>query len=342
MPNKLVLLTAFIFTLFAASPAQAKVITKEKGSVIIDKTEVINDDLFVAAESVDINGTVNGDVFAAAGTVNVSGKITGSLVIGAGEVQIEPTANIGGSLIVGAMSLDNQATVGRNLMAGAGSVKLNSSVAGEVRVGSGRLALGPKTVINGDLTYATENELNQAETALVKGKVTQYQAPEVKRFDEQKWFITKLAFHIISFFATLLTGLVVLWLFKIPATAIAEKINLKFMSSLGWGLVILFVVPPTLFLLALTGIGLPLAGITGLLFLIDLYVAKIFASLALGKFLQLYFGWQKLSVQWIFVIGLLAYSALRFIPVVGFFVHLVVLLVGLGGCWLSCRTRIRT
>lgn len=368
MPNKLVLLTAFVFTLFVAPPVQAKVITQEKGLVTIPAGEIINDDLFVMAESVDISGTIYGDIYVGAGTVNFNGQVSGdfvvgagtvsinqatigdSLIIGAGTVMIDEKSKINGSLLVGAGTLSNQAPVGRNFMAGAGNIKLNALVGGEARLGSSSLTLGPKTIILGDLTYATDKELNQAETALVKGKVTQYQTPEVKRIDDQKiktqmvkaLFVAKTGLHVLSFFGALLTGLIVLWLFKAPVMAIAEKINLRFLPSLGWGLVMLFVIPPTLFLLALTVIGLPLAGIAGLIFLIDLYVAKIFASLALGKALQRYFGWQRLSVSWIFVIGLVVYSIFRAIPVIGWFVHLAALLAGIGGCWLSCRTRIRT
>ncbi|MEK7513262.1 MAG: hypothetical protein AAB580_00040 [Patescibacteria group bacterium] len=359
MPNKLALLITFVLSLFLASPTQAKVITQEKGNVSIPANEVINDDLFVAADSVDISGTVNGDIYIGAGTVNFSGKVSGdlvigagtvsinqatigdSLIVGAGTVTIDAQSRIGGSLLAGVGTLDNQARIGRNFMAGAGTIKLNALVNGEAMLGSGSLALGPQAMINGDLTYATEEKLDQAQTALVKGKVTQYQAPEVKHWDAQKRS-AKLALRVISFFGVLLTGLVILWLFRIPVVAAAEKINLKFIPSLGWGLIIVFVTPPALFLLAITGIGLPLAILGGLLFLIDLYVAKIFASLALGKALQRYFNWQKLSVPATFSIGLVVYYLLRLIPGIGFFVHLVALLTGLGGCWLSCRTRIRT
>lgn len=359
---------AVLLNLLAVFPVQAKVITQEKGLVTIPVGEVINDDLIIGAESVDISGTVNGDIYVGAGTVNFSGKVSGDLVIGAGTVNIDQAvigdsliigagtviidekSRIGGSLLVGAGTLSNQAPVGRNFMAGAGNIKLNALVGGEARLGGSSLSLGPKTVINGDLIYAIENELDQAETAVIKGEITKHRTPEIKRFDNQKtkaqmagiWRSAKLALNFMSFLGSLLTGLVILWLFKAPAAAIADKISSRFLPSLGWGLVVLFVVPPTLFLLGLTIIGLPLAGLGGLLFLIDLCLAKIFASFALGKAMQRYFNWQKLSVSAVFSAGLAVYYLLRIIPGIGFFVHLVALLAGLGGCWLSCRTRIRT
>ena len=86
-------------------------------------------------------------------------------------------------------------------------------------------------------------------------------------------------------------------------------------------------------LLMFTGVGLPLAMIVGALFVLDLYLAKIFASLALGKVLARNFGW-KLRPAAVFFVGLVVYYLLRLIPVVGMFVRLAALLAGLGGVWL--------
>lgn len=358
MPNKLILLTIFVLSLFLVSPVQAKVITKDKGSVTVAAGEVINDDLFIGAESVDISGTVNGDIYVGAGIVNFSGKVSGdliigagtvnigqavigdSLIIGAGTVNIDEKSKINGSLLVGAGTLSNQAPVGRNFMVAGGMVRLSAPVNGEIRAMSDELELGPLAKIKGDLTYMTGSDLVMDPAAAIAGQTTRYnysQKPQANFDSRRVWRVVHATVNLFGFFGALVVGLVILWLFKVPAVAVAEKINLKFWPSLGWGLVMLFVVPPTLFLLMMTGIGLPLAAIGGLLFLIDLYVAKIFASLALGKALQLYFSWQKLSISWVFIIGLTVYSIFRAIPIIGWFVRLVALLVGLGGLWLYKR-----
>ncbi|MDZ4229142.1 MAG: hypothetical protein U1C50_02710 [Patescibacteria group bacterium] len=360
MLNKLVLLSAFILSLFLVSPVQAKVITKEKGTVTVAAGEVINDDLFIGAESVDIAGTINGDIYIGAGTVNFSGRVSGDLVVGAGTVTIDKAfigdslivgagtviideqSRIGGSLLAGVGTLDNQARVGRNFMVGAGKVKLDAPVGGEARVGSGSLSLGPKTLITGDLTYVMEEDLDQAATAMVKGKVTKHQAPEMKRFENKQWQeqmskvwrSVRLALQAVSFFGALIVGLVLLWLLGKPTQAISDKIQTKFGASLGWGLVLLFVAPPALLLLMLTGVGAPLAFILGGLLAIDLYLAKLFAAMAMGKVISHNFGWKKLSPQAVFFVGLVVYYLLRLIPLVGFFVGLLACLSGLGGLWL--------
>lgn len=353
-------LSALLVSFFlVASPVQAKIITKEKGTVTVAAGEVINDDLFIGAESADIAGTVNGDIYVGAGTVKFTGRVSGdlvvgggtviidkavigdSLIVGAGTVTIDEQSRIGGSLLAGTGTLDNQARIGRNIMVGAGTIKLNNTVGGEARMGTGTLSLGPKTVINGDLTYSSE-ELNQDEKAVIKGEVTKHQAPKVKQWNDgqikaqmaQVWRSAKFALHTVSFLGSLLVGLFLIWVLAKPAQAISDKIQISLGASLGWGLVLLFVAPPVLMLLLFSVIGAPLALIFGLLFAIDLYLAKIFASLALGTVVSRNFGWKQLSPAAVFFVGLVVYYLLRLIPVVGMFIRLLALLAGLGGVWL--------
>lgn len=358
MLNKLGLLTAIILGLFIASPVEAKVMMKEKGAVIVPATEVINDDLYIGAETADIAGVVNGDIYVGAGTVNFSGRVSGdlvvgagtvtidqafigdSLIVGAGTVTIDEQTRIGGSLLAGSGTLDNQARVGRNAMIGAGTVTLNAPVAGEARIGAETLTLGPLTVIGHDLTYAAQ-ELDQNEKAVIRGEVKRHELPEGKKWDQPAlrknmlkfWQAAQFGLTAFSFFGALIVGLAMLWLLGKPTLAIGDKIVTKFGSSLGWGFVLLFITPPALMLLMFTGVGLPLAFILGGLFVIDLYLAKIFAAMALGKVLARQFDW-KLKPAPVFLVGLIAYYLLRLIPVVSFFVCLIALLAGLGGVWL--------
>jgi len=114
----LVLIPIFLVLLIgfgAAATAQA-VEFDEDG--IIEEGEVIDDDLFIGADTVMIDGVVNGDVFAAGSIVKVNGTINGSLVIGAQNVEVNGT--ITGSLYTGAstMVLGSDAEVGRNLYFG--------------------------------------------------------------------------------------------------------------------------------------------------------------------------------------------------------------------------------
>lgn len=374
MKRLFTLFAGFVLFGFCSSPAMAKVMTMEKGTVVVAEDEVIEDDLYIAGEGVEIEGEVNGDVYAAGGTVTVTGQISGDLVIGGGEVRVSGTvgddlwvgagnvyltgaiigdgmnvgagsvvideeSTIGGSLLAGTGRLENDAPVGRNLMVGAGMLRLDAPVGGEMRVGGETIELGGKAQVAGDLTYMSEAELTLAEGASIAGETRRVESQYPTKAEKEKWEkeATKFAgaahvgMNIFSYFGALVVGLVALWIAKKQALAVAEIIQKSFAASLGWGLLVVVLAIPAILMLMMTGVGLPLAMIVLVTLLVDFYLAKIWASMAVGQVMQKQFGWKKLQVGWVFVIGLTAYYVLRMIPVVGGLVRLVAFLAGVGG-----------
>ena len=117
MRKALTSLIIFILAFFVFFPAEvsAKVITKENGDVNVAKTEVVNDDLFIGAQTVGIDGVVNGDVFIGAQTVKITGIINGSLHVGANTVDI--SGKIKGNVYTGAQNvLVNGGEIGGSLL----------------------------------------------------------------------------------------------------------------------------------------------------------------------------------------------------------------------------------
>ena len=63
-------------------------IVNSKGNVTIAADETIDDDLFIAGETVTIRGVINGDVYAAGGTVDIDGVVNGDVLAAGGMVTI--------------------------------------------------------------------------------------------------------------------------------------------------------------------------------------------------------------------------------------------------------------
>lgn len=215
-----ILCSLFIFT----TPAQAKVMYQEKGNIVVAKSETLDDDLFVAGESVTIDGNVLGSVFAGSGKYVQTGAIKGDLVLGtgdamisgnvggdiylgsgnanlskvtvggnviagAGNLTIDKDSKIGGSLLAGSGNLKNYAPVGRSVMVGAGTVTLDSKVGKEVRVGGGEITLGSNANIAGNFTYALGEEtsnLTQDPKAVIGGTTSRYTPPVQAKEDMAK------------------------------------------------------------------------------------------------------------------------------------------------------------
>jgi hypothetical protein len=169
-----------IFTVGLAQPAYAAEF-RNGDTVVIAEDEVIDDDLFIAGQTVTVNGAVNGDLFAAGADVTVNGPVAGSLFVtgrtlaanGAvsGSVYasgyaftLGPEASAGRNLYFGGFSLTMApgSQVGRSVYGGGYQMILNGEVADNVSIGAGALELNG--TVGGDVRGDVGNPDNPAPT----------------------------------------------------------------------------------------------------------------------------------------------------------------------------------
>jgi len=129
-------------------------------NIVIKAGEVIEDDLYVGAntfvlegtikgdlivfaQSITINGTVEGDLIAAGQAVVINGTVTDDARIAGAGLQLGSGASIGGDLVAGGASLEAKSgsRVDGELVAGAGQALLAGLVAKDVLVGTSALEL---------------------------------------------------------------------------------------------------------------------------------------------------------------------------------------------------------
>jgi hypothetical protein len=93
--------------------------------------------------------------------------------------------------------------------------------------------------------------------------------------------------------------------------------------------VTLIAMPIILVVIFATLVGIPLAVLLGAVFIIYLYLARIYAMLAIGTKIS---EWTKFktSTAWLFIFGLIAYYLLTLVPIIGGLVKLVVLSASVG------------
>ena len=367
MKKWLLSLTLLLILPFAsATKAEAKVAIEKNGPYTLGAGEVVNDDLFVGADtaniagtvlgnlyvgagSVSLTGTVKGDVFVGAGSVNITGAhLAGSVHLGAGQVTIDKNTTIGGSLLAGAGTFDNEAVVGRNLFVGAGNLTINGRVGKEARLAGGNIMLGPAASVAGDLTYVMENSANfsEAPTATVAGTVTKMQRPAAA--DRGKAIVAELGKYkdtvshtvaIIAYLSALLTGLLMLKLFPKPSRVVADATRHNILRNLGIGFLACLVIVPGFFILLVTVLAAPLALLSLAVFLICFYLAKLVVGYALGFWVVEKLGWKKQSAYLVFAIGFTLFTVIRMVPVGGGLINVLASLVGLGAL-LTSATRL--
>jgi len=317
---------------------------------------IINGDLYAAGRNIKISGTVNGDVIAAGGMIEITGEVKDdvrvaggnitiqgasigdSLMVFGGNVNVEKGSIIGGGFLFGAGSVNMNASVARGIMGGGGSVNVNGSIGKDIYVGTEKLTLGPGTMVAGDLVYGSEKEVELLETATVSGETrhilppqkgisTDMANPEVIKTTGKNF---NLVMRVWSYLAALVVGLLAIYFFRKLGQQIIINLEKNWLANLGAGFLLIILALPAFVMLMVTGIAIPLAIILGMVLLINLYLSKIVIGVVLGRKLATFFPKQKISAYLSFTLGLAIYYLLSALPILGGFVKIIALLLGLG------------
>ena len=182
---------------------------KSGNNVTVAEDEVVDSTLYVSGRTIDIAGKVNGDVICVGQNVSISAEVEGDIICAAQTLDI--TGNVEGSIRVTAQTasissnVENNASivaqtlitrsssqigrdvglaaqtatlnggVGRDLAAAASSLTVNGPVDRNVEAEVEQLSLGNKAKVGGNLTYTSQEKLEQDNSATVAGKVVRKQ-----------------------------------------------------------------------------------------------------------------------------------------------------------------------
>lgn len=130
--KSVIALSLLMLLLVAFVPSALAFDGREGNRIVIAANEIVNDDLYLTATTIVVDGTVKGDLFAAGQTVQVNGTVDGSLFAAGQDVIVN--GEVKGSV-----------------WAAAQSVILNGKSANSTRIAGYSLTIGEKAVINRDL-----------------------------------------------------------------------------------------------------------------------------------------------------------------------------------------------
>ena len=339
----------------------------EKGWKVIPAGEVIYQDYGAIGEVVEISGTVIGDVYAAGGQIFVDGVIDGDLLAVGGVVHIsgQVTQNVrvvGGQVVVSGeigrnatiaardVTFTDSGVVKGSVVVGGANVFLVSSVGKKAKVAGRNLALmgavgedveaavenirlGARARVGGNFTYWSNREAMIDEGVIIAG-ATVRKAPQqlLGRLGKTAESVTRLIkpiLGIVSFFTTLVLGLLLIRLFPGYTQGTSQVLRKHIWRSFTSGITALLLTPVLFGVLIITIVGIPLGFLLLLASSVMLYVARIFVILLIGQIILDRFYKQK-GEGLAFFVGLVLYSLLAFIPVVGWFVSFGAALFGLG------------
>lgn len=299
-------------------------------NIIIDSAN-IHGDVFVVAKNVDIKGNVKGDVRAIVGEkLSIAANIEHNVAFAGKEFSLANTNTINGHLSVWADKVDLQGSLAGDLEGSMQSLVLNNSIGGSANLylwqaQDTNWQISETAKINGDLNYHALQEKTFFKPEQVAGSVN------FIKFDKNQNSKTTadiLWTMVLKFFSLLVVGMLALYFFKSFFHGAMTKVAAKPWQLVLWGLLFLVAGPLVLFLVAMTIIGLPVAVIALVLWLIMLYMAQVMSAWLLGWWLKHRFfkekNWTDLSIL---AFGILTFIILSKIPVLGWLVLVYLYLV---------------
>ena len=131
---------------------------RSDATVTVAGREVVDDDLYVAAETITIDGTINGDLWAAGSTITVNGIVNGSVMAVGKTVNINGDvdhavrvagdtiniiSNINGDLIVAGneVNVASTAKINGDLLFGVGTARIDGFIDGDVKGYGGEVTI---------------------------------------------------------------------------------------------------------------------------------------------------------------------------------------------------------
>lgn len=297
------------------------------GQVVIDGK--INGDLLVAGGRVSLSGSVAQDARIAGGHIAISGSIGKNLTAAGGNIELARAANIAGSVVAAGGNIHLAAPVKGAAKVAAGSLIVSNKLGSTLDAATGALRLTSNAEIAGDVNYYSHRDAEVEAGARIQGKLLRNPPPPLPQPSPEKIFVffTGLGIFVLltGFTSTLLIGLLSLRYLPKYHQAAAEILKTRPWASLGLGFVAAVVIPVFCGLLFSIVLTIPLAIILTAAFGILLFWGRIFVISRLGEAIM---GPPK--PRWAFLLGLVLYYVIAFIPIIGWIFVGLVVLSGLG------------
>jgi cytoskeletal protein CcmA (bactofilin family) len=316
-------------------------------TVVIPAGETIPHDLYVAGNSIHIDGRIDGDLFVAGNTVDVTGPVSGDLFVAGGTVTV--AAPVGRHLRAAGGTVTVSGPVTLDLMAAAGTLSLTSAA----RVGGDLIFYGATATMDGTVagsvlgsaqTYQQTGNVGGSEQVSIRPRNAPRPAPsagsrvlnQLRRYAGMLIAGALLILLLPSFIRATTARLRQRPLPSLGIGALASVIYLAVMLGLLLAMAILAVLLGLLGLgsLVFTAIGgalLAMGALSYLIILVALLGAAVVVGLTLGRMILEHVEqpWAQ-SPYVALLLGVLIVVVLTAIPVLGGILDALVFLLGLG------------
>jgi cytoskeletal protein CcmA (bactofilin family) len=370
---------ALFALIIVVAPVGVKAIVKQSDNLVyVGPEEVIDDNLVVFADSkVEIEGTIKGDLIVATRIVNIKGAVEGDVIVTAGDIKI--TGPVGGdvraaggtiiiestiggnvTVVTGKLILGDSAEVGHSVSAIAGLYEGNGAIVknlsiltGDASINGpigrnvkahvdkdGRLTLLSNARVGGDIYYSSVNQIDSVPGSEVAGIISKIGIPD-SPLDNKDLPVKELFlfFKFISLLSALIFGFLLINIFPKAAKDVSERMLKEPVNLILFGFSYFFLIPLVLIVLMITLIGIPIAMVSFALYVIALYLAKIFAGIAIGLVVIRKVTKKEANLFFALIFGIILVYIVSSIPKIGWLIGAGLVWWGLAGLIQWCYTK---
>ena len=333
MKKKLLILLVAIVSCYTLQVNAKQFYASEK--VLINEQQEYS--VFAAGDEVKTNSFIDGAAFIAGFDVEIassqdvlftvgeeikiSGAYTKDAFIVGTELEIENSEIR--DLFAFAEEIKIKSPITHNAYLAGTKIVIDSEIMGNLSLAAEKIELTENAKINGTLKYPEYAKITVAETAVVNNTKT-YKVEETNTTN----MMTEFESFMMSYISILVVGFIMLPLFKKLFTRIKkEELSVKNIAKkTAIGFAILIVAPIAVIVALISLIGMPLS-----LILLALYIMAIYTSIIpSGYFLASKMFKDKIKNEYLLlVIGIAAIKLLEYVPVIGGFIALISLCLGI-------------
>jgi hypothetical protein len=326
------------------------------GGEIVEIYGTVNGDAYIGGGQVTVDGIINGDLLVGGGQIKITGKVLGNIRVAGGQVditgatvgknitavggdiEIGNTTKVLGSVVMAGGNLNMFSDVGKGLAAAGGNIAINGNIKNDVEVAGEVIRLMPTANILGKLDYWSKNDVIISDGSQVKGTTYRHDIPTYVTSNQLESFrngaktgvnTAGYGIKLFGFLSFLIVGLIISKLFPEFSVRVSESILKNPWKMMGIGFLVVILTPIVFIALLITILGIPLAFVSLSLYMVFTYICKYFVMLTVGE-LALNKLNQKHSIYYSFLVGLLIYTLLTAVPLLGGLVKFGFLLAGIG------------
>lgn len=290
--------------------------------VIVSTDQTIEGGFTAFGANVEISGSVKGGLETYGANITISGNNQGNLEFAGANVFLsgsfqEKVGGVGANVIISGIFED------------------------DIEVKAASITIASTAVIKGDFVYATAL-LKRQEGSRILGKMIQLGTEEGNAWIHQKGPHGKIPssfpsgpFKVVFFFALIIVGLLLNFILPKQTEAIVSTISESIWRNMGFGLIFLIAAPICIVISLATLVGIPAGIISIVVYVIMIYISRVYAGLWIGRKILGYFKESfTTSFFWPFVIGTLIIGIVFQIPVLGWILRFLILIMSLGAMWL--------